>query len=318
MEPATARREPSVVSATQGHWTNRSCHRRASTPRRPEEGIDAARSCGTSGSPGEPDSSAGFALSGIAIVALGLVRPRPCSPCSTRPSCGRSRTRLRSHRPAVGGVPVGSRNARRRAHAADWSAETRLFPALSYYANRQVILSDAGEPEYLRGALVSRPFAAVLGLQPMAGRWFSQDEARQGGPQVVIVGEGLWRRRFGGDPRAHRPEHHPRWRAVHRGRNRTADLRVPDRRGAVEPGGAPQQWAEPHRAQLARAGPAGPTLSRESAERDLSALTRRLVENEKASDFVAVGARVVPFRDHFWETASASCGCCRVPCSWWS
>ena len=40
----------------------------------------------------------------------------------------------------------------------------------------------------------------MLGLSPIAGRWFTEDEARPGGPAVVVIGEGLWRRRFGSDP----------------------------------------------------------------------------------------------------------------------
>ena len=39
----------------------------------------------------------------------------------------------------------------------------------------------------------------ALGVKPALGRDFEEAEDRLQGPRVVIIGEGLWRRRFGGD-----------------------------------------------------------------------------------------------------------------------
>lgn len=240
----------------------------------------------------------GFALGGVLIVALGIGAATAIftalNAAFLRPFAYPDAERmvyLWEASRSGGRMPVAGPNAK------DWGAETRLFPTLTYFANRQVILSDAGEPEYLRGALVSRPFATVLGLSPIAGRWFTEDEAREGGPPVVVVGEGLWRRRFGSDPTLI-------------GRTITLDGAPVTVVGIVPgtfafPTGA-ELWrpAEPSNNRpsrtahnwrvLARLAPAH---SRESAERELSALTRRLVEHEEASDFVATGALVVPFRD---------------------
>jgi hypothetical protein len=40
----------------------------------------------------------------------------------------------------------------------------------------------------------------MLGVQPVAGRGFTADETRSGGPLVVVVSEGFWTRALGRDP----------------------------------------------------------------------------------------------------------------------
>ena len=57
-----------------------------------------------------------------------------------------------------------------------------------------------GEPERIWGQLVTGNYWQVAGAQPMLGRGFTSDEDRAGGAgSVVVLGNGLWRRRFGGD-----------------------------------------------------------------------------------------------------------------------
>jgi len=52
----------------------------------------------------------------------------------------------------------------------------------------------------LTGALVSGAFFTTLGTQPALGRTFNDADDKVGAPAVVVIGDGLWRRRFGGDP----------------------------------------------------------------------------------------------------------------------
>jgi predicted permease len=60
-------------------------------------------------------------------------------------------------------------------------------------------LSGEGEPENLRGALVSSNFFDMLGIPPLSGRTFRRDDAAAGS-RVVILTHALWSRRFGGRP----------------------------------------------------------------------------------------------------------------------
>ncbi len=47
---------------------------------------------------------------------------------------------------------------------------------------------------------VTASFFDVLGVTPLLGRTFRPDDAKQGAPAVVLMGEGVWRTRFGADP----------------------------------------------------------------------------------------------------------------------
>ncbi len=65
-----------------------------------------------------------------------------------------------------------------------------------------IAASAAGErSELLFGEEVSANYFGVFGLEPQLGRSFHTDEDEPGtSAPVVILGEGLWHRRFGGDP----------------------------------------------------------------------------------------------------------------------
>jgi putative ABC transport system permease protein len=61
-------------------------------------------------------------------------------------------------------------------------------------------LSEGDSPERLTGMRVSPDFHRVLDVQPALGRSFAPEEEVEGRHQVVIISDGLWQRRFGGDP----------------------------------------------------------------------------------------------------------------------
>jgi putative ABC transport system permease protein len=59
----------------------------------------------------------------------------------------------------------------------------------------------AGEmPERIAGAVVTPSVFSVLGVEPMRGRTFTQNEFGEGNDNVVVVSERLWKRRFSSDP----------------------------------------------------------------------------------------------------------------------
>lgn len=61
-------------------------------------------------------------------------------------------------------------------------------------------LTGDGEPELLVGVGVAHDFLDVLGVEPLRGRGFTEEEGRWRGPPAVILSHGFWRRRFGADP----------------------------------------------------------------------------------------------------------------------
>ena len=63
-----------------------------------------------------------------------------------------------------------------------------------------VSISGEGEPEQLKAIHASQDYFSLFGVKPAAGRFFTADEDRPGGPKVVVLSYGIWKRRFGGDP----------------------------------------------------------------------------------------------------------------------
>ncbi|HEY9282851.1 MAG TPA: ABC transporter permease, partial [Pyrinomonadaceae bacterium] len=61
-------------------------------------------------------------------------------------------------------------------------------------------LTGVDEPANLRGLYASSNLFAALGVAPAVGRAFSAEEDRASAGRVVVIGDGLWRRQFGGDP----------------------------------------------------------------------------------------------------------------------
>jgi putative ABC transport system permease protein len=61
-------------------------------------------------------------------------------------------------------------------------------------------LVERDQPERVYGGRLTSNFLQVLGVQPALGRGFTRDEELAGRDHVVLISDGLWRRRFGGDP----------------------------------------------------------------------------------------------------------------------
>lgn len=77
----------------------------------------------------------------------------------------------------------------------------QVFSDLALSIGSAFTLTDRGaDPEQLIGLLASRTLLPTLGLQPLVGRNFSEEEDRPGGAHVVLIGHALWRQRFAGDP----------------------------------------------------------------------------------------------------------------------
>jgi putative ABC transport system permease protein len=83
----------------------------------------------------------------------------------------------------------------------DWRAQSHAFEEMGGVGFNNFTLTGAGEPEQYAGNLISPSLMSVLGLKPVAGRGFLAGDELPNGPQVAMIGEGLWRRRFGADPK---------------------------------------------------------------------------------------------------------------------
>ncbi|HKV73277.1 MAG TPA: ABC transporter permease [Gemmatimonadales bacterium] len=82
----------------------------------------------------------------------------------------------------------------------DYAGQTQIFASVSAFDDGSFTLAGEGEPERVRGGLFSASFFGAAGVQPLLGRTFTADEDRPNGPRLVLLSEGLWRRRYGGDP----------------------------------------------------------------------------------------------------------------------
>jgi putative ABC transport system permease protein len=82
----------------------------------------------------------------------------------------------------------------------DWQKQNTVFEKIAAIQGAAFNLSGAGEPERFRGARISAGLFEMLGVKPAQGRAFLDEEDQAGHNNVVILSQGLWKRRFGGDP----------------------------------------------------------------------------------------------------------------------
>jgi putative ABC transport system permease protein len=80
------------------------------------------------------------------------------------------------------------------------AARTRAFESMAVFKSWQPALTGADQPERLEGQRVSAEYFHVLGVSPALGRDFRASDDRRGAPNVVILSDRLWRRRFARDP----------------------------------------------------------------------------------------------------------------------
>jgi predicted permease len=81
----------------------------------------------------------------------------------------------------------------------DYRRETRSLSGLAVYTREDVQLTGEGEPVRLSALQVCDRYFEVLGIQPLLGRTFTGGELR-GDARVVLLGQRVWRDRFGSDP----------------------------------------------------------------------------------------------------------------------
>ena len=149
----------------------------------------------------------GFTIAAVATLALGMggttivfslvdglmVRPQPFGARSDR------LVTLHSTHPTQARDWDDSEVSH--ADVLDVRERAQSIEAIEAWFSRTVALVGADESERVPGASVTPGLFALLGVSPASGRIFRADEgAEPGFEQVVVLGDALWRRRFGGDP----------------------------------------------------------------------------------------------------------------------
>ncbi len=84
----------------------------------------------------------------------------------------------------------------------DYRAQQTVFDSVTTFTSWTPLLSGAGEPVRVNGALVGDDFFNVMGTQPLLGRAFLPEEQQEGKDQVVVLSYELWQRQLNSDPQA--------------------------------------------------------------------------------------------------------------------
>src|SRR5258706_2032029 len=83
----------------------------------------------------------------------------------------------------------------------DWQRENRSFVVMTASGEGPVNAGGGESPERTYGAYVMQDFFRVMGIQPAMGRGFEPAEQKFRAAGTVVLGDGLWRRAYGGDSR---------------------------------------------------------------------------------------------------------------------
>ena len=82
----------------------------------------------------------------------------------------------------------------------DWREHNATFSHLVAMEGWTLDLIDADQPARIASMAVTGGFFDMLGVAPMLGRGITDEDAAEGAEPVVVIGHGLWERRYGSDP----------------------------------------------------------------------------------------------------------------------
>lgn len=81
-----------------------------------------------------------------------------------------------------------------------WREEARSFVDVASFNVDVATLSGDGAAERVNAALVAPHYFQLLGVVPVLGAGFDEASSRAADGRVVVLSDGLWRRRYGADP----------------------------------------------------------------------------------------------------------------------
>jgi putative ABC transport system permease protein len=82
---------------------------------------------------------------------------------------------------------------------ADLRDQSRSFSGMAAFTRTAGTLAQAEDAQALEGVAITPEIFDVLGVPPLLGRGFNQEEAKDQGARVVVLTYPLWQRAFGGD-----------------------------------------------------------------------------------------------------------------------
>jgi putative ABC transport system permease protein len=83
---------------------------------------------------------------------------------------------------------------------AEWKSQNSVFDGMAASSDTLYTLTGAGEPQVVVGYQFSADYFRLLGTRPELGRTFLDEEDRAGGPDVVVLGDVMWKGTFHADP----------------------------------------------------------------------------------------------------------------------
>jgi putative ABC transport system permease protein len=189
----------------------------------------------------------------------------------------------------------------------DWRARNHTLTGIAAMRETPLTFMSADRPDQVSGGMVSANFFDVLGVKAALGRTFQPADEQAGAPRVMLLGDGLWKQKFGGRPDVV-------GQSVRIG-DETATI-VGVMPAAIDYPGKAQAWVTPHFAvpddpnlpittdpstqrghgyfqAIARL---QPNVSKARAQADMDAVARRL-EHDFPDDNQDMGVSLTPLRD---------------------
>ncbi|MFN7993294.1 MAG: ABC transporter permease [Bryobacteraceae bacterium] len=80
-----------------------------------------------------------------------------------------------------------------------YAEHNRSFQSMGVWTSRAVTVAGLGEPEQIHANVISDGFLQALAVQPEIGRPFTAADQAPGANGTVLLSDGYWQRRFGGD-----------------------------------------------------------------------------------------------------------------------
>ncbi len=189
----------------------------------------------------------------------------------------------------------------------DWKAQNHVFENMGALERMHLFtLTGMGEPEAVEGCIVTASLFRVLGVHPVLGRLFREEEDQPGTPKVALLSHSLWQRRFAG-------ERDIAGRAIDlNGEKYTVAGVMPE--GFRFPDAGSEIWApigvsfpkseftERGRHDLMVVARLRPGVTRERANEEMRAIASRLSQAYPKTNG-NVSAFVAPLREHMVESA---------------